>query len=51
MDSWEQPIVDGLAGMGSFLGAVSPYLFPILILLFIGGLLVGIAKSIGYAVS
>jgi hypothetical protein len=51
MVPWEQPIVDGFKGLDSFFGYVSPYLLPILLIIFIGGLLVYAGKRLVVAVS
>jgi hypothetical protein len=49
--AWEQPMLNGFEGLGSFFAQVSPYLFPILLLIFAGSLFVFVGKLLVGTVS
>lgn len=48
---WEQPTLEGLEGFNNFLGQITPYLLPVALILFMGGILVFIGKRVYVAVS
>ena len=49
--SWENPTLDAFEGFNQLMGQVAPYLFPILLILFIGSLVVFIGKKVVGTVS
>lgn len=49
--AWEELAQDGFQGMASFFGQVLPILLPLLLVVFLGVLLIVIAKRVGIAVS
>jgi len=49
--AWQDVPMDGLEGLNSFWGQVAPYLFPILLIVFIGSLFVFVVKRVAFAVS
>jgi len=48
---WEDPVIGGLQGLNQWFGQLNPYLLPILLILFIGGLMVFLAKKVVVTVS
>jgi len=51
LSRWEEPVIDGLKGLNQWFGQLNPYLLPILLILFIGGLMVFLAKKVVVTVS
>jgi len=49
--SWETSVLSGFEGLNSFWGQVTPYLFPVLLIIFIGSLFVFIGKGVAGRVS
>ena len=49
--SWETPVVDGMEGLHSFFMQVLPALIPIVLVLFLGVMVVVIARRLGMVVS
>lgn len=49
--SWQDPIVSGFAGLNSFFGQITPFLLPMLLVLFVGVTLVFLGKRVVGAVS
>jgi hypothetical protein len=49
--AWEDPVIGGFAGLNSFFGQVTPYLLPIVLVLFLAGTLLLIGRRAMAAVS
>jgi hypothetical protein len=45
MSDWYQPIVDGFAGLNSFFGQATPFLLPLVLLIFIGATAVYVVQG------
>jgi hypothetical protein len=49
--AWEDPVIHGFEGLNSFFGQVAPLLLPIVLILFLAGTLLILARRTMMAVS